>query len=118
MHCSKVSESPPARSVMVPASTAEVDTEIAPSRARTPRFWAVRWISRDNSAEIVLISTRIVSGFAVDHTPSASKYTERTAASLARQERITSESDTISERDVATATPDLLISCAGSGLRF
>jgi hypothetical protein len=67
---------------------------------------------------MVLISRMIVPGFAEEKTPALSQYTEWTAASLARLERITSESATRSTIDAAIGMPARLSSSAGLGLRF
>src|ERR1700739_3807 len=117
-HCSKVYSSPPANNVIVPASTAGVDPEIATSSKLTPLARASLCRLRDSSGEIVLISRMTDPGSTVEKTPPLSKYTERTAASLAKQERITSDSATRSAIDAATAIPSFLSFSAGGELRF
>src|ERR1700756_116658 len=118
VHFLKVFWSPPASSVTVPASTAGVEPEIATSSKSTLRTDASWWRRRDSSGEIVLISRRMVPGFAEEKTPPLSKYTEWTAASSAKEERITSESATSSASDDEIGTPSRARDRAGSGLRF
>src|ERR1700733_12899570 len=118
VHLSKIFWSPPASRVIVPASTAGVEPEMATSSKSTLRTEASRCRRRDSSGDIVLISRMMVPGFADEKAPPLSKYTERTASSSAKEEMTKSESATSLSTDDEIVTPSRASDFAESGLRF